>query len=334
MTRASVRRWGLAVAASVVLVTCAHDLRAHDLRPGVVTLRQVGLNTFAVSIEAPLDGTQSPLPVDVQWPRGCRLTQDQLRCKGPLTGTITIPALSGRRVKTLLYVRWAPTEAHPKGRTWQRLLLEGQSSATIPPLTMKAVDSGWLRWVFAGFQHIFEGLDHLLFILGFAMLTRSLQSLLFAVTGFTAGHSVTLLCAALGVSPLRSQTVELLIAASVLLVAAEVLRERPTLSRRRPGWVATGFGLLHGLGFAGAIGELGLSGDDVLASLLSFNLGIELGQLCWLAALLGVVSVARRLGVAFEGLRPLALPVRRVAAYALGLPAGVWAVERFAGWWA
>ncbi len=181
-----------------------------------------------------------------------------------------------------------------------------------------------------GVRHIAGGLDHLLFLACLLAIAGGWRRVVLAATGFTAGHSVTLALAALGVVAVPVVYVEAMIALSVVFLAAEIVRDdRTTLSFRYPAGVAAVFGLLHGFGFASALTALGLPDGEVVAALLFFNLGVEIGQLAFLLlaavalALLGrlrFVGVQRRQGCA-------------AAAAAVGLAAAFVGAGRIAAFW-
>lgn len=188
-------------------------------------------------------------------------------------------------------------------------------AATRPPV--------WRSYLGLGVEHLWNGLDHLLFVLGLVgLLQKPWQRLCVAVTAFTLGHSVTLALATLGWLPVSVPLAEFGIAASLLWLALELTRPQAqalSLLARRPALLPAAFGLLHGLGFASALREAGLPSQDVPAALLCFNLGIELGQLGLVCAGLAVVATWQRLR------RPA---FRRAPAYGLGALAGYWCLER------
>ncbi len=134
-------------------------------------------------------------------------------------------------------------------------------------------------YVVLGIEHILGGFDHLLFVFALLFLVGFEQRLVWTITAFTAAHSLTLASAALGILTLPSAPVEATIALSIVLVAAEALSPQPTLARRYPAVVAFLFGLVHGLGFAGALKEIGLPANYLPTALLTFNAGVEIGQL-------------------------------------------------------
>ena len=176
-----------------------------------------------------------------------------------------------------------------------------------------------------GVEHILSGLDHLLFVLGLVLLVRSRRALLYTVTAFTLGHSVTLSLAVLGIVSFPPRLVELAIAASILVLAVELSRSGDAHLLRRRHWaLAFAFGLLHGLGFAGALAEVGIPPEEIPLSLLSFNVGIELGQLAFIAVVLLLRAVLRprvARGPAW---------LRAAPAYTIGSLAAFWCIERAA----
>ncbi|MFN3163963.1 MAG: HupE/UreJ family protein [Pseudohongiellaceae bacterium] len=181
------------------------------------------------------------------------------------------------------------------------------------------------RYLVLGAEHILFGIDHLLFVLGLLLLRFGPWRLLQTITAFTVAHSITLGFAVLGIFPVPNAPVEVLIALSIVLLAREVLvgmRGGQTLVHRKPWLVALVFGLFHGFGFAGALGELGLSEADVPMALLFFNLGVEAGQVAFIAALLACHWLLTRID------RSLVPSIYRGLAYGLGCIAMFWFIER------
>lgn len=191
------------------------------------------------------------------------------------------------------------------------------------------VASGYLV---AGTNHILEGYDHLLFVLCLMLIARSSRRVVLTVTGFTIGHSITLGMSVLGHWSLPAAFVEPLITFSIFLLAAEALRNNPqTLTNRYPAFVATAFGLLHGLGFAGALSEIGLPETLQLPALLFFNLGVEAGQLIFVVCTyIGLRLV--RFGLPSGTLEPTPAPIwRAMLLYPAGIVSAYWTIERLAG---
>ncbi|MCA9568905.1 MAG: HupE/UreJ family protein, partial [Myxococcales bacterium] len=178
-----------------------------------------------------------------------------------------------------------------------------------------------LDYLGLGIEHILTGYDHLLFLAGLLIGTRTLREALAVVTGFTLAHSVTLSLAALGVVSAPAWLVEPVIALTVVLVGLENLRERPAF--RRVALTCT-LGLVHGLGFAGLLGELGLPKDQLLTALVSFNGGVEVGQFCVVLLVLPLLLRLRQMeGWRAQGVRWASLVVSAVGLF--------WFVERVVG---
>jgi hypothetical protein len=241
----------------------------------------------------------------------------QMRTVEPLSGqNVVIDGLQISMTDALVRVVLA------SGNTWTARLTPSEPSALIP-----AAQHSWT--VFAvyvrhGMEHIAFGFDHLLFAAALMLIVRDWRKLVKAVTAFTAAHSITLTCATLGWVTLPSAPVETMIAISIVLVAAEVVRmERgqSSLTITSPWTVAFAFGLLHGFGFAGALVELGLPQNDIPLALLAFNVGVELGQLAFIAVILTAVFSVRRI---------LMIPRGAIigSAYAIGMVAAFWSVQR------
>jgi hydrogenase/urease accessory protein HupE len=171
-----------------------------------------------------------------------------------------------------------------------------------------------------GIEHILSGIDHLLFVIALLFLVGFNRQLLWTITAFTLAHSLTLALSSLGLLTLRSAPVEASIALSIVLVAAESLRKENTLARRWPALVAFLFGLVHGLGFAGALKDIGLPQQHLSIALLSFNAGVEAGQLL-------VIALAFALYRALSGWRH-SLRLRSPALYVIGGIAASWSIGR------
>jgi hydrogenase/urease accessory protein HupE len=252
-------------------------------------------------------------------------TRWTLHCPGGLRGErVGVAGLGAAGIDALLRVEWAD------GRTLQRVLRAGGDSLEIPEHETRAAVLH--AYGTLGVEHIADGLDHLAFVLGLLLLVGGGRRLVATVTAFTVGHSVTLSLATLGWIAWPVGLVEMAIAASIFLLATELAREESsrTWLRRWPWIVAGAFGLLHGLGFAGALAELGLPEGEIPAALLAFNLGIEAGQLVFVGAALAARSALRRLAAIGDAAGDGWL-LRRAPSYAIGTLAAFWLLERGAG---
>jgi hypothetical protein len=308
------------VALALLLVALAATrVAAHGLRPGVLTVVEQDPGIFLVVWTEPVDTAGRGAPVEIAFPEPCRPTRidqatagERIDC-GPegLHGAIELHGLGQDSARVATLVRFAD------GRVIEGLVDEYEPRVELArPLGRSAA-----AWIASGVEHIATGFDHIAFVLGLMLVvgTRSLRRLVATITAFTVAHSVTLFLAATGTLTLASAPVEATIAASVVLVARESIHDRPTLTRRAPWAVAFGFGLVHGLGFAGALASAGLPEGWLAWSLLAFNVGVELGQL---AIVLASVVLVRLLGE--RGRQWL----RQPAAYAIGGLAAYWLLQR------
>ena len=180
-----------------------------------------------------------------------------------------------------------------------------------PQFTVKAptgtAEVAW-SYLVLGVEHILGGVDHLLFVLALLLIVRGGKRILITITAFTAAHSITLVAATLGWLHVPGPPVEAMIALSIVFVAAEIihgLRGRPGLTARAPWVVAFSFGLLHGFGFAGALAEVGLPEKAIPVALLTFNVGVELGQLIFVAVVLASSGIACALAAPESGVDAL-----------------------------
>jgi hydrogenase/urease accessory protein HupE len=253
------------------------------------------------------------------WPDGCRTEGQFLRC-GPsgLQGTLAMDGVGKGYSAALVKVFWLD------GPVRVYTLTAAQPSVQLYGSADDSRGRGQIAYAYLvlGVEHILSGFDHLLFVIGLLFLVGFKRRLLLTVTAFTAAHSVTLALSALGLLTLRPPPVEATIALSIMLVAGEALRQRQTLARRWPAMVAFLFGLVHGLGFAGALKEIGLPDQHLWLALLTFNIGVEIGQLLTIGVAWLVYRAVRQL--------PVMAPARLAALYAIGSLAAYWSCARIA----
>jgi HupE / UreJ protein len=180
-------------------------------------------------------------------------------------------------------------------------------------------------YLFLGIEHILEDFVHLLFVFALMLIVSNWRRLVASITSFTVAHPFTLAAATLGVLSIQGPPVEAVIALSIMFLASELLRMghgRESLKGRYPWLVAFVFGLLHGLGFAGALAEIGLPQNDILLALLMFNVGVEVGQLLFVAAVLALAWTIKQLNGDWIG------RIRQPAAYGIGTVSAFWFLER------
>jgi hypothetical protein len=254
----------------------------------------------------------APTPV---YPPSCRAEVEEIFCAPPgLSGSLRVDGLSPSS-ELIVQIDWLG------GRQLTQVLTGGRSQFEIEPLASDEAFGGALAsYLRLGVKHIAEGADHLLFVLGLVLLVGFRRGLLGAITGFTLAHSLTLAASVTGLLVLRPLPVEALIAFSLVLVANEAWRAQraargalrgrgPTLTARFPASLAFGFGLVHGLGFGGALKEVGLPEADRALALLGFNLGVELGQLAFVAVLFALVTLAEAAARQFPPHGPASAPL-------------------------
>jgi hydrogenase/urease accessory protein HupE len=309
---------------------------AHEARPAYLEITETAPARYQLLWRTPiLSGMR--LSVRVKLPEGARnVTEPALRefsdsaverrlveAPGGLTGKrIEFPGLETTITDVLVRVQssdgaYSTTLVHPSDPWIEIAASPGKLS----------VASAYLRH---GVEHILFGYDHLLFVLALILIVRSMKILLWTVTAFTVAHSITLALATLGFVHVPAPPVEACIALSILLLAVEIVRLQrgeTSLTARWPWLVAFCFGLLHGFGFASALQDIGLPRGDIPLALFSFNVGVELGQLAFIAAVLAAAALAKRLTLT-HSIEHFAL---RAAPVLIGSLAAFWFFQRLAG---
>lgn len=302
-------RWLLIALVATILGLGVKSAHAHDFTPGVLALDERGPGELAMQWTPPVDSRTRHV-VDVTFPPGCTATEKALACPGGLRGDIVFHGMRAEmQVLVVLQTLDGTSTEHLVSGRAGRITIGGP------------VGSAASTWLVLGVEHILGGLDHLAFVLALLLLVEGRRRLFFAITAFTVAHSITLGLAAFDVIRLPSAPVEATIAASVLCVAREAMSDRETLSKRAPWLVALIFGLVHGLGFAGVLRDLGLPEGSAGKALFFFNVGVEIGQLAIVVVVLGVAHLARRWVARAPRLRT-------AACYALGAVAAFWLVDR------
>ncbi|MGI9589954.1 MAG: HupE/UreJ family protein [Myxococcota bacterium] len=324
--------WLAVLAASCCVATPA---QAHRLAPSLLDLQETAAGgALEVLWKTPL---QRPAGVELAptLPEDCRVdgparpgtegTAATLRFRlvcegGPVGRSFGVEGLGPSRTEAVVRVGLAD------GRRFQTVL-RGDDPPFRVPERQRARDVVG-AYLGLGFRHILEGLDHLLFVLALVLLVSPIRRLVWTVTAFTIGHSITLSLATLGFMGLPQGPVEVAIAFSILVLAVEIADPRPQRSRllaRFPWLVAGLFGLLHGLGFAGALREVGLPQEEIPVALFAFNVGIELGQLAFVLVVLLVLALTR------SWRRAAPVWLAKVPAYGIGSLAAYWCIQRTAG---
>lgn len=309
----------LAVAFVGLGLCWARPSRAHPLDTASLLLRELEPGSFMVRFQAGSSALQRQLGAPAVFPAPCRLDGPRLECGAAgLAGAIEFPWLDGTLTQVMVDIGW---------RDGSRLLR--LVSASAPALTVYGGAEPGLRglmpivadYTWLGVEHIWAGFDHLCFVLALTLLVQRRGQLVATITAFTLAHSLTLGATALGAIELPIAPVEVMIALSIVLVCVECLRPEASLTRRAPWLVAFAFGLLHGMGFASALLEIGLPERHLPSALFSFNLGVELGQLAVIGASLATGALLRRMQWR-RSWQPRGL------AYAIGGLAAFWVIDR------
>jgi hypothetical protein len=306
---------------------------ADDFRPAYLQLTERDATTYDVRWKTPAKDEQTLLPVQPIFPDGTTMTVPLASTyaggTAVMIGRMEVPGgLAGKRL------RFEGLEGNRNEVLVRLIRLDGSEELTkvtsADPQLMIAVQPDTLgisaRYTELGIEHILLGFDHLLFVAALVMLVANVRMLVWTVTSFTLAHSITLALVTLGFVSVPRPPVEAFIALSIVFVAVEIVRQRqghPSLASRKPWLVAFTFGLLHGLGFASALAEIGLPQDNIPLALLFFNVGVEIGQLIFVAALLVLAGLARRFAKP-EQLRHAAL----AGSYAIGGLASYWLIDR------
>jgi hydrogenase/urease accessory protein HupE len=311
---------------------------AHEVRPAYLELRQTGPETYDALWKVPGQGENMRLGLYVEFP----------------AGSTNVTAPGGSMVNNAFTERWTVKRAggltggtiHIAGliATMTDVLvrlerLDGSAQITrlrpsAPSFVVEAAPRAMqvaATYLTLGGEHILLGIDHLLFVLALLILVKGARRLIATVTAFTVAHSLTLAGATLGFVHVPGPPIEAAIALSIVFVAAEVIHSRQGkvgLTERFPWVVAFTFGLLHGFGFAGALSEVGLPQVAIPVALLFFNVGVELGQLLFIASVFVVIALARRV-MSRRGMRQSAW-AWRIPPYAIGSVAMFWVIQRLA----
>lgn len=308
------------------------------MRPGYLEIRETEADTYDVMWKVPALGDDMRLGLYLRFDDDVQTVTEPVagilggaytqrlriqRDNGLAGATVTIDGLDSTFTDVLLRLeRLDGTE------------ITHRFTPAAPSYVIEAEPSGGqVAWMYLalGAEHILLGIDHLLFVLVLLMVVSGWRKLVGTITAFTIAHSITLALAALGFVHVPGPPVEAIIALSIVFVAAEIIRGRqgsPGLTARRPWIVAFTFGLLHGIGFAGALSEIGLPQSSIPLALFTFNVGVELGQLLFVAIVLVLYAIGRRI-------QPVPPEwAWRVPTYAIGSVAAYWMIDRFVGFWA
>lgn len=319
----------------VIALSCLYlvmPAQADEIRPALLDIKEQSTGLFTVTWKVPMRGDRilaiTPALPDslerlgtptTQTISGAQIQQATYRNNATsLTGQrILIEGLTAVQTDVLLLIQLQ------NGTQYSSILRPGSPQYIIPIQASKLQIAGdyWRL----GTIHILEGVDHLSFVLALLLIVAGLGQLLKAITAFTVAHSITLALATLGLVNLPAAPTEAIISLSILFLATEIIHKHNgqiSLTEKYPWVIAFAFGLFHGLGFAGALSEIGVPQHEVPLALLMFNVGVETGQILFIGVVLSLIAVLKRL--------PFTSPngIWRVAPYVIGSAAAFWTIER------
>ena len=318
------------------------DAGADVYRPAYLELRQTAADDYDLLWKVPARGADQRLALDLELPGDVQrselvrseyvgnavIDRFSISRRGGLEGArIAVTGLLGTPAEVLVRLESL------NGSTQVARLTSANDSFVVDA----AAELGEVlrTYTLFGIEHIWKGVDHLLFVGCLILIAGSWKRILVTITGFTVAHSITLTLAALELVQIPVPPVEAVIALSIVFLARELARDRrDTLTWRYPVAVSVSFGLLHGFGFASALAELGLPPGDIPAALLSFNIGVEIGQILFVA----LVMIAVRLFGALlhvlsaEKARDL-IRAEGLAIYGIGGLAMFWTLQRLGAFW-
>jgi hydrogenase/urease accessory protein HupE len=333
------------IALFISLFLAVSTAQAHDSRPNFVEIIEAEKGVFTVHWKIPASVPFAALP-SIRMPDDCA-TDERVATQqagGAYEGRqdfVCPDGLSGREIgidfpvinpslSSLFQVRLANGEQHV------RVLKPDERSWIVPDAESKLAIAGQYTWL--GVEHIWIGIDHLLFVTCLLLIARTARKVLITITGFTVAHSITLALSALDVIRIPTPPVEAAIALSVVFLAWEIVKnDEEQLTFRYPVAVSTSFGLLHGFGFAAVLRDIGLPQTELPTALLFFNIGVEIGQILFLLALLAAFFLARPLLKHLLSLNQehevhwetLTTP----AAYIVGGVGSYWLIDRVSSFW-
>lgn len=314
--------------------------RGDEYRPAYLELQQVGAETFDVLWKVPARGIDRKLSLYIRFPddiktiipvigsfvRGAYIERSTIRRTGGLPGAqISIQGLE--KVSTDVLVRIQRMDGSSE---------TSRLNATSTSFVVKGAAEFWevlKTYLIFGIEHILTGMDHLLFVACLIFIAGTWRRILVTITGFTVAHSITLTLSALELAQLPVPPIEAVIALSIVFLAREIaLDKRDTLTWRYPVVISAGFGLLHGFGFASALKDIGLPQTEIPTALLSFNVGVEIGQIAFVASMLVVFwSISRFMKILKYESEGWLTAIQKPVAFAVGGITMFWTIERVSG---
>jgi hydrogenase/urease accessory protein HupE len=319
----------------LILLFVLSLLKADEVRPLYLELKEHSLNNYLVTLKIPAKGNKK-LKIEAKLPKNCTTNSEvetyfiqgaylqrwSVECKGGLSGKpILLDGLKDTNTDLLLRIDMLD------GSSSSTILNPTKTSYSVPVKSSNLEVVSTYTWL--GITHILMGYDHLAFVFALLLLVSSMRKLLWTVTAFTLAHSITMAGATLGIVEIPQKPVEAVIALSILFLALEVIHKRDgkhTIASSYPWVVAFIFGLLHGFGFAGALAEIGLPQNAITIALLFFNIGVEIGQLIFIVSVVTIAIVLHKLTTPLFVKR-----VELIAIYIIGTVSSFWLIDRVFG---
>ena len=302
-----------------LLVVASFEVSSHEFTPAQLEITQISESDYLVNWKFPLNQSTK---LRINFPEFCSSEDDlfpkrsgkylleiiELNCKEPLKGSTLNVTNMSFMTDVMVTIRFINDEV------FQDYITSENSELVIP----NEVEYSNFSYLFMGFEHLLGGYDHILFVFGLVFLISGWFNLIKTITSFTIAHSITLALSSLGVVKLPQTATEAVIALTIIYLAYEILDKKDL--RKIPWHIPFGFGLIHGFGFAGALMEIGFSGQSLFQTLLLFNVGIELAQLSLLPIIFFLIFLFTKVNLKNE--------FKTISAFAIGGISCYWFIER------
>ena len=320
-----------------VIFIISQSLYAHELRPGYLEIKSINKDTYSVFFKVPGRGIDKRLALYVELPSGSEIVTpivtkySQLAFIDRLTfrianiegSEIKVKGLSESLTDVIVRVNLGENniQTHRLTPSSPSFIVKGN------PDKLKVIKT----YTILGIEHILKGIDHLLFLVCLLIIAKTRNRILITITGFTIAHTITLALSALNIVRVPVAPVEAVIALSIVFVAREIInKNEDSLTHKYPITVSSSFGLLHGFGFASVLKDIGLPQNEIVSSLLFFNLGVEIGQILFVFMIIAFIYLIK-----YILNKPTAALLRLElhTAYIVGCLASFWLIERIYSFW-
>jgi hydrogenase/urease accessory protein HupE len=315
-----------------ILLFLTISLFADEIKPAFLQIKALGNNSYDVIWKVPVKRDNKPRDISVKFDKSVQNIQKtksvkisrsyiqnwRIYKKGSLAGSqLQIVGLSSTNTEVLVRI------IDENSNVTSLMLSPRKTKYTFSKVPVGTLDTV-KAYTELGFEHILEGIDHLLFVTCLVIIASTFRKLFWTITGFTLAHSITLFLSALGIANVPIPPIEASIALSIIFLAIEIVKNnKNSLTYRYPVVVSSSFGLLHGFGFASALMEIGLPENERVVALLFFNVGVELGQLVFVAFLLSIAWIFK---IIFKN--NTNIEYTKIAGYVIGSIATMWLYQR------